>query len=143
MAGEGEVRFRLVRADDRPATNPERDAFHFGLQDTKQHLTPGERNAEGLLQWDFPLRVKAGPDPDRPVFLGPHASGPADDRFVYLSWRSIPRGVYINRLKCRLNTVTWELVRAAQAVDRPIVGDVSGRGPREAMKPVGWRVAEG
>jgi len=140
VAGVDEVRFRLIRADDAPASNPEGDAFLFGLQDAKQNLTPGERNAEGVLQWDFSLRVKPGPNPDLPVFLGPFASGPADDRFIYLSWVSIPRRVYINRLKCRLNTVTWSLVRAAQAADRPIVGDVSGRGPRQAMQPVGWRV---
>ena len=140
MAGVDEVRFRLIRADDAPASNPEGDAFLFGLQDAKQNLTPGERNAEGVLQWDFSLRVKQGPDPDLPVFLGPFASGPADDRFVYLSWVSIPRRVYINRLKCRLNTVTWSIVHAAQTTGRPIVGDVSGRGPRQAMQPVGWRV---
>ena len=35
MAGEGEVRFRIVRADDKPATNPENDPFVFGLQDAK------------------------------------------------------------------------------------------------------------
>jgi hypothetical protein len=50
--------------------------------------------------------------------------------------------VFINRLKCRLNTVTWDLVRAAQAADRPIEGDVSGRGPRKAMEPVGWRLGQ-
>jgi hypothetical protein len=31
-------------------------------------------------------------------------------------------------------------VKVAQAKNSPIVGDVSGRGPRQAMQPVGWRV---
>jgi hypothetical protein len=139
LAAEGEVRFRLLRADDTPATNPDGDAFVFGLQDTKGNLIPGGRDADGMLAWDFGLRVKPGKD-GQPNFLGLYASGPADDRFVYLSWVSIPRRVFINRLKCRLNSVTWDLVHAAQAADRPIEGDVSGRGPGQAMKPVGWRL---
>ena len=34
-----EVRFRLIRADDLPATNPENDAFVFGLQDTNNRAS--------------------------------------------------------------------------------------------------------
>ncbi len=141
MSGEDQVCFRLIRADDTPATNPEGDAFVFGLQDTKQNIDPGVRDDRGRFVFDFTLRVIEGKD-GRPNFLGPYASGPADDRFVYLSWVSIPRGVYVNRLKCRLREIEWDLVRAAQGAELPIVGDVSGRGPGQAMQPVGWRVGE-
>lgn len=136
---ESSVRFRLIRADDIPATNPEGDAFVFGLQDTQGNIDTGQRDGDGRFVFDFTLRVKPGKD-GRPNFLGPHASGPVDDRFVYLSWLSIPRAAYINRLKCRLGEISWDLIREAQAADRPITGDVSGRGPRQAMQPVGWRL---
>ncbi|HEY2708448.1 MAG TPA: DUF5990 family protein [Caulobacteraceae bacterium] len=133
---------RLVRADDVPATNPEGDAYVFGLQDTKQAMIAGQRLANGWLVWDFSLTVKPGQDAERPVFNGRFASGPVHDRCVYLSWASIPRRVWINRLKLRLGEIDWPLVRAAQAADRPLVADVSGRGPRHSMQSVGWRVAE-
>jgi len=141
VVGEDRVRFRLIRADDTPATNPEGDAFLFGLQDDKGGIDPGSRDAAGRLVFDFELRVRPGKD-GAPNFLGPYASGPADDRFVYLSWRSVPRGVWINRLKCRLGEIGWDLIRAAQTGDRPILGDVSGRGPRQAMQPVGWSLGD-
>jgi hypothetical protein len=139
VPGKDQVRFRLIRADAVPATNPEGDAFVFGLQDAKGQIDPGVRDAIGRLVFDFALQVKPGKD-GAPNFLGPYASGPVGDRFVYLSWVSVPRRVYINRLKCRLRDIDWPLIHAAQAADQPIFGDVSGRGPREAMQPVGWRL---
>ena len=87
---ESIVRFRLIRADDRPATNPLGDAFAFGLQDTSEALTAASRLPDGRLFWDFELRVRPGKD-GRPNFLGRFASGGSGDRFVYLAWRSIPR----------------------------------------------------
>ena len=140
MPDAGEVRLRLVRADDRPPTNPENDPFEFGLQDVKGALVAASRLPDGRLAWDFALRVKPGPDPDRPNFLGPFASGPADDRFVYLAWRSIPRGVWINRVKARLSGIDWTMVRAAQAADKPLVADMTGWGPHDSRRQVAWRV---
>ena len=136
---EGEVRFRLIRADDAPATNPEGDTFVFGLQDAKGNIDTGVRDDHGRWVFDFTLRVKPGKD-GAPNFLGPYASGSVDDRFVYLSWLSLSRGAYINRLKCRLSEISWDLIREAQAKGRRITGDVSGRGPGQAMHPVGWRL---
>jgi hypothetical protein len=31
------------------------------------------------------------------------------DRFAYLSWRSVPRGVYISRVKARLSGIDWAI----------------------------------
>lgn len=135
-----EVRFRLIRADDVPATNPEKDAFVFGLQDTKEQLIAGARGPKGEFIFDFSLTVKPGADPARPVFGGRFASGPASDRFVYLAWRSIPRGVWINRLKARLAGVDWAMVRAAQAADAPIEADLTSRPPGSGKTPVPWRI---
>jgi hypothetical protein len=109
-----EVHFRLLRSDDLPATNPFNLAYRFGLQDTKQEIVAGERQPNGVLAFDFTLKVKPGRDPNYPVFTGRFASGPVDDRFVYLSWWAIDRGDYINRVKAHLRTVDWKMVRASQ-----------------------------
>jgi hypothetical protein len=139
VAAASEVRLRLIRADDRPSTNPEGDAFEFGLQDTKGALIPAAHLPDGRLYWDFELRVRPAAD-GSPNFLGRFASGPADDRFVYLSWRSIPRGVWINRLKARLNWIDWPLIRAAHAAGEPITADLTGRTPGHSMQRIDWRV---
>jgi hypothetical protein len=140
--GGNEVRLRLVRLGDAPATNPGGEAFEFGLQDTRGELVAGVLRPDGKLGWDFTLTARPGLDPARPNFTGRFASGPADDRFVYLSWRSLPRGVWINRVKARLADIDWSLVRAAQAAGRPLVADLTGRSPGGGRKPVNWRVAE-
>jgi hypothetical protein len=137
-----EVRFRLVRADDVPATNPENDAFVFGLQDTRQALIAGARGPQGEFIFDFTLTVKPGADPVRPVFGGRFASGPANDRFVYLGWLSVPRGVWINRLKAKLGAIDWAMVRAAQAAGAPIEADLTGRSPGSGKTPILWRLGE-
>ncbi len=140
-----QLRLRLIRNDDAPATNPLGDAFEFGLQDTKGALTPAQRLADGRLYWDFELRVQPGKD-GRPNFLGPFASGPADDRFVYLAWRSIPRGVWINRVKARLADIDWPLIEraqgeAAQSREGRLVADVSAWSPGGGRRAVDWRLA--
>ncbi|HXQ12814.1 MAG TPA: DUF5990 family protein [Caulobacteraceae bacterium] len=137
---EGEVRMRLIRADDTPATNPDNDAYDFGLQDTKGNVIPAARDAQGRFVFDFRLTVKPGKDPNHPTFGGPFASGPADDRFVYLAWRSKARGVRINRIKARLQDIDWSLVREAQSSGRRITADLTGRLPHGGRAPAGWRL---
>ena len=57
-----EVRFRLLRGDDVPATNPLNLAYRFGLRDTKQEIVAGERQPNGTLVLDFSLKLKEGKD---------------------------------------------------------------------------------
>jgi hypothetical protein len=90
--------------------------------------------------FDFSIKVKPGKD-GRPSFTGRFASGPADDRFVYLAWRSILRGVYINRVKARLSSIEWPLIQAAQASGRPLVANMTAWSPGDARKFVAWRLA--
>jgi Family of unknown function (DUF5990) len=135
-----EVRFRLLRKGDVPATNPHDLAFKFGLQDKDQNIVPGRKLPGGYLAFDFSLNVKKGKDPKYPVFTGAFASGPVDDRFVYLSWFAIKRGDYINRVKARLGDIDWKLVKQAQAEDRPLVADMTGRGPGGGRVPVEWEL---
>jgi hypothetical protein len=134
------VRFVLLRSNDIPATNPLGLSFRFGLQDTKQRIFPGVRRPDGMIAFEFTLKVKPGPDPDKPAFTGLFASGPADDRFVYLSWFATERGHYINRVKARLSTIDWKLVRESQKRDKPITADMSGRGPGDTGKLVDWHL---
>jgi hypothetical protein len=103
--GHDEVRLQLIRADDVPPSHELDEAYLFGLQGTKQTIVPSERQADGTLIFDFSLQVKPGADPEHPVFVGRFASGPVQDRFVYLSWRAVPRGVWINRVKARLDAI--------------------------------------
>ncbi len=74
--------------------------------------------------------------------LDSFASGPASDRFVYLAWRSLERGDYINRVKARLAAIDWPLIRAAQASGRPLVADMTGWLPGDRRGQVEWRLAE-
>jgi hypothetical protein len=133
-----EVRFRLLRSDDVPATNPLNLAYQFGLQDTKGNIVAGTRQPNGMLAFDFTLKVKQGKNAARPVFTGSFASGPVEDRFVYLSWRAIERGDYINRVKARLATVDWKMISVSQEEDRPITADMTGWSPGDARKHVTW-----
>lgn len=141
MAAPGELRLRLIRADDRPATNPEGDDYVFGLQDTKQAIVAGAPRADGALVFDFSVRVKPGKN-DGPDFAGPFVSGKVGDRFVYLSWLSIPRRVWINRVKVRLIDIDWATIEAAQAAGRPLVADATGWSPGGSRRFVAWRLAD-
>ena len=68
--------------------------------------------------------------------------GPPDDRFVYLSWRSVPGGIWINRVKARLGGIDWKMVRAAAAAGRPLEADMSGWRPHDNRRQVTWRMAK-
>jgi hypothetical protein len=131
-----ELRLRLTRGSDAPPTNPLGDAYEFGLQNTKQALIAGVRDAAGRLAFDFTLTVKPGKG-GAPNFTGAFASGPADDRFVYLAWRSIPRGVWINRIKARLADIDWAMIE--QAEGRRLVADLSDWSPGGGRRRVDWR----
>jgi hypothetical protein len=133
-----EVRLRLLRSNDVPPTNPHNLAYRFGLQDTKGNLLSGVRHPDGTFSFDFCLKAKPGKDPEHPVFTGRYASGPLLDRFVYLSWWAIERGDWINRVKARLATIDWKMVRASRELDRPITADLTGWNPGDARKHVSW-----
>ena len=133
----GPIRFRLLRGDDRPATNPHNFTYLFGLQDKAQEIVPPTILADGRLAFDFSLDVKPG-KAGQPVFTGRFASGPVDDRFVYLSWRAIERGDYINRVKTRLSNLSWEVIETAKENGLVLTADMSGRGPGDPQKFVVW-----
>ena len=133
-----EVHFRLLRSNDIPATNPFSLAYRFGLQDTKGNVVAGTQRPDGMLVFDFSLKVKRGKGRGEPVFTGAFASGPVTDRFVYLSWWAIERGDWINRVKARLSPIDWEMIRGAQEERKRITADMTGRGPGDPRKYVSW-----
>jgi hypothetical protein len=135
-----EIRFRLLRSDRVPATNPHNLTFKFGLQDKEGKIFSGVRDKDGTFAFDFTPTVRKGKEPSRPVFGGQFASGPPDDRFVYLSWYAIKRGDYINRVKARLSTIAWKMVREAQRTNKVITANMTGWKPGDARKHIEWRL---
>jgi hypothetical protein len=135
------VRFRLLRNDAEPPA-PDGSAAAFGIQDSRGQLHPPVARPDGMLVFDFDLQVKDGPDPDRPVFTGPFASGPRDERFVYLAWPRLDGQGYVNRAKFRLIDITWAQVRAAQASNRPLEYDASNARAGGGRVAVEWRLGE-
>ena len=134
-----EVPFCVVRDHDKPVSHAFEEPYEFGLQDNKGEIVAGTRDRMGRFAFDFSLKVKPTAD-GRPAFTGRFASGTPDDRFVYLSWRSIPRGVYINRLKARLSSIDWEMIAAALDGDRRVCADMTDWQLGDSRRNVPWRV---
>ena len=137
-----QVRFRLLRATDTPLTNPHALAYRFGLQDTKGNPLPGTQLPSGALRFDISLTAKPGKDPNHPAFTGPYASGPADDRFAYLSWWAIDRNHWINRLKARLSHIDWPLIHSSRQQNLPITADLTDWQLGDPRKYVSWHLDE-
>jgi hypothetical protein len=139
MAAKRTVRMRLLRDDPAP---PSGDASApFGLQDKDGTLQPPVRRADGMHVFDFALAVDEGPD-GRPNFTGPFASGPRDQRFVYLSWPHLDGSGYVNRIKVRLADLAWPLIDRAIAGSVPLEADASGRKAGGGTVPVVWQLGE-
>lgn len=135
----GTVRFRLLHDGACPVGAAE--PVVFGLQNAREEIQAGVPTANGRLAFDFELRVKDGPDPQRPVFLGDHAMGPPAERFVYLSWKRTGAPGCVARLKAQLRGVTWAQVREAQATGRALVADMTGRSTGSGKGELVWTVA--
>jgi hypothetical protein len=120
-------------------------ATEFGVQDKDENLHLGETSPDGGLTFDLALEVKPE-GPGAPVFVGPFAHGPANARFLYLSWRNLT-GEYAQRLKLPLGGIAWADIRAARPADRPLVGELADLAPRATStganiggtRPIVWR----
>ena len=133
------VRMRLLRDD--PAAPSGDASAPFGLQDKDGKLQPPVERSDGMLVFDFALTVEEGPD-GRPNFTGPFASGPRDQRFVYLSWPHPAGCGYVNRVKMRLTDLDWPLIEQAIARGLPLEADASGRKAGGGTVPVAWRLGK-
>jgi hypothetical protein len=133
------VRIRLLCGDP---TSPSGGASApFGLQDKDEKLQPPVRHGNGMHMFDFELSVSEGPD-GRPNFTGPFASGPRDQRFVYLAWPRVEGYGYVNRIKIRLTDLDWPMLEEAIAHGVPLEADASGRKAGGGMVPVTWKLTE-
>ena len=141
MTASDTVRFRLLRDSSEPPS-PDGSACAFGIQDNKGQLYPPVTRADGMFVFDFELTAKEGPDPDKPVFTGPFASGSRDERFVYLAWPRLNGQGHVNRAKFRLIDITWAQLQEAQTAGRPLEFDASGRGAGGGRVVVEWRLGE-
>jgi hypothetical protein len=116
------------------------EPYRLGLQRGSDDVQEGALLDDGRLIFEVELRVKPGPDPERPVFLGEFAHGTADARFLHLGWKPDRPG-WINRAKVPLSGISWAQVREAQACGRPLVADATGRQPHQP-RPLIWALGE-
>jgi hypothetical protein len=135
-----ELRLRLIRDHDRPISQEIEEALLFGVQDNKQVIEAGRRDAAGRFIFDFPVLVARNSKTGEPAFTGRFVSGPTGDKFVYLSWRSVPRDVYVNRLKARLGGIGWDLIEASRASGQIIAADLTDWQLGDKRKLVAWRL---
>lgn len=142
MADKGMLRFRLLR--DSPIAASAADdpsATMFGLQDNREQIHAGTVRPDGMIAFEFTLRVAPASDETKPpVFTGPFAFGSPRERFVYLSWQRTELPGYVNRIKARLGDIDWALVHAAQASGGTLEADMSGRKAGGGTIPVDWRL---
>jgi hypothetical protein len=139
MAMKRNVRIRLLRDD--PAAPTGDPSAPFGLQDKDGKLQPPVRRADGTHAFDFELTVSEGLD-GRPIFTGPFACGPREQRFVYLSWPRLDGCGYVNRVKVRLSDLDWSQIEKAIGRGVPLEADASGRKAGGGTVPVEWRLGE-
>jgi hypothetical protein len=112
------------------------EPYRFGLERKTGDVQAGTPAAKGGLQFDIVLRVKDGADAERPDFFGEFVKGPPGARCLHLGWKPDRPG-WINRVKVPLSGITWDQVRAAQASNRRLIADASGRRPHEP-RPLSW-----
>ncbi len=83
-------------------------------------------------RWGVEVDVWTG-DADHLDFHGPAVHGKRGQRFLYLTWGDVsPDGSFrmFRRAKLMLGAVDADLVRAAEAEDRPLVAHVDLTDPR-------------
>ncbi|HMN27445.1 MAG TPA: DUF5990 family protein [Caldilineaceae bacterium] len=115
------------------------EAAHFGLQDKKQQIHEGSRQADGSLLFSFAISLHL-PTADSLDFGGPFVHGKAGDRFLYLSWQR-PSGTFIKRIKIPLTLITTAQIDAISTQGGGLTATVDGRGAART-KPLGdgWTV---
>jgi len=116
----------------------------FGLQDKNRRLHPPAQEAGGSAVFRCQLRAKPAAASGPPNFSGAFTHGTPQDRFLYLSLRSVdgPEEAWIKRIKVPLKSITWEQVAAAaRHADARLVCTVDGGGSGTVkLIGQGWQV---
>lgn len=133
---EGNEVMRLCLICLAPPEEREGAATEFGLQDKRQALHGGQRQADGAMRYEFDVQVAWEGGAAAPRFRGPFVHGTAALPFVYLGWREQgpKESPWIRRLKVPLSGITSEQVetvtrRSGGVLEAAISGAGSGTVP--------------
>ena len=99
----------------------DRGPLHLGIQQGDEIVEAAPANRERIVFRPV-LRARRHTD-NSANFLGPFAHGPRAERFIYLNWVTLERGVPVvqhGRVKVHLNHITWAHVEKAVARNEPI-----------------------
>ena len=133
------IRLRIICLNPPPEGNGR--PLIYGLQDKQGNLQRGQPRSDWALVYE--CEVKASQNENgKPNFTGSHTHGTPDERFLYISVRSVDGSNWQWRSKIMLSSVTWEMVEAASAANCPIEITVEGIVPPRAKIVRGWEVAQ-
>lgn len=121
------------------AAQPNLGTCEFGMQDRDGNLQLGTEKEGGKLRYRAGIIAKRNRITGIVRFVGPYASGPAGDEFVYMSWREPGATASTMRLKLRVTALPWDDLIDADAKHRVFVYDATGRLPNANTKPVLWQ----
>lgn len=118
----------------------------FGLQDKNQRLLPPTPAADGSAVFRCQVRAKPAAASGPPNFSGEFTHGSPQERFLYLSLRSVdgPEAAWLKRIKVPLKSITWEQVEAAANHPAARLACTADGGGSGTVKLVGggWRVVK-
>jgi hypothetical protein len=113
----------------------------FGLQDKQGNLQSGQPRSDGALVYECEVKASQS-EKGKPNFTGSHTHGTPDERFLYISVRSVDGSNWQWRSKIMLSSITWEMVEAASAANSPIEITVDGIVAPRAKIVRGWEIAQ-
>src|SRR5215203_5218746 len=90
----------------------------FGMQDRDGKLHAGTRQEDGKLLYKAGTVAKRNRTSGDLRFVGPYASGPAGEEFVYMSWRQPGASAWTMRIKLQLQSLAWDAMVDADAKHR-------------------------
>src|SRR5918995_7360833 len=98
----------------RVAHAPARAGVSFGLQDKAGVLARGRSHRDGSMTCLGEVRAEQSGDGGKPNCLGNLTHGPRSRRHLYLSLRHSDDGGWVKRIKLPLDSITWDMIGAAQ-----------------------------
>jgi hypothetical protein len=133
------IRLRVICINPPPEGNQR--PLLFGLQDKQGNLQIGQPRSDGVLVYECDVKATQH-DNGKPNFTGSHTHGTPDERFLYISVRSIDDSSWLWRSKIMLRSITWEMVEAAIPSSYAIEITVDGIAAGRAKVVRGWEVTQ-
>jgi hypothetical protein len=109
-----------IRVNNPPPATYEGKPAEFGLQDKAGNLTPGQLTPDGVLVFEFALKVSVDNPPN---FTGSYAQ----ERFIYLSYRPVGGTAWIKRIKVMLGGITAAQVAKGETLETTVDGRRAAR----------------